>query len=48
MISSFLDPESEIKVKKILGDVFFPLKCYLIIILLLLVLLNYNIYYNST
>jgi len=47
MISSLLDSETEIKVKKILMDVFFPLKCYLVIILLLLVLLNYNIYYNS-
>ena len=47
MISSFIDSESETKIKNILNDIFFPMKCYLIIILLLLVLLNYNIYYNS-
>ena len=43
MISSLIDPEVENKLKSLLNDFFFPLKCYLIIILLLLVLLNYNL-----
>ena len=46
MLDSILniDKETKKKLTTLGNNVLFPLKCYLILILLLLVLLNYNIY----
>jgi hypothetical protein len=49
MLDSVLDIDFKTKKKitEIINQILFPLKCYLILILLLLVLMNYNIYKKS-
>ena len=46
MLGSMLnfDVETKKKITTLCDNILFPLKCYLILILLLLVLMNYNIY----
>lgn len=46
MIDSLLnlDPGTKKKITEMLSTVLFPIKCYAIVIVLLLLLLNYNVY----
>jgi hypothetical protein len=48
MLSSILDDKTSKKLKETCNDIIFPLKCYLILILLLLILINYTIYVKKT
>ena len=44
MISSILDDESQKKINSILGEIIFPIKCYCIILIAILLLIAYYLY----
>lgn len=44
MFSNLLDSDTQDKINKTIGSTLFPFKCYLIILLLLLIFISYTLY----
>ena len=44
MLSNILDEKSQVKINEILGKFIFPMKCYSIIIIFILLLISYYLY----